>query len=101
MEIKYKIANGVLEIFFIGELDEHAAKCSRDALDNLLDSADYSVAVFDLKALSFTDSTGIGLLLGRYRKISKAGKAVYIKDANKSVEKVLNTSGIYTVMPKI
>lgn len=101
MEIKYKIANGVLEIYFFGELDQHTASLSREALDNLLDSSAYSVAVFDLTSLAFTDSTGIGLLLGRYKKISKKGKSVYIKNAQPNVEKVLNTSGIYSVMPKI
>lgn len=101
MEIKYKIANGVLEIYFFGELDQHTASLCKDALDNLLDSSTYSVAVFDLTSLTFTDSTGIGLLLGRYKKISKKGKSVYIKNAKPNVEKVLLTSGIYSVMPKI
>ncbi|MBE5743069.1 MAG: STAS domain-containing protein [Clostridiales bacterium] len=101
MEVKYKIANGVLEIFFFGELDQHSASLCKDALDNLLDSTLFSVAVFDLTSLSFTDSTGIGLLLGRYKKISKMGKSVYIKNAKPNVEKVLTTSGIYSIMPKI
>ena len=57
--------------------------------------------IFDFSKTSFMDSTGIGVLLGRYKKLKKYGKQSYVTNANFSINKILQISGIYEIMPKI
>ncbi len=101
MEIKYSYSKCTLVLYFSGELDEHSAKPAREKLDELIDSLYIESAIYELSALDFTDSTGIGLMLGRYKRLKGKGATVYIKNPKPNVEKVLVTSGLYQVMPKI
>jgi stage II sporulation protein AA (anti-sigma F factor antagonist) len=56
--------------------------------------------VFDLSGLSFMDSTGIGLLIGRYKKLKQLNIPSYISGASVSTEKVIELAGLYSIMPK-
>jgi len=47
------------------------------------------------------DSTGIGVLLGRYKTLKKAGIPIYIQNPSVSINKILQISGLYEIMPKI
>ena len=47
------------------------------------------------------DSTGIGVLLGRYKMLKKIGVPIYIQNPSVSINKILQISGIYEIMPKI
>ena len=44
------------------------------------------------------DSSGIGVVLGRYKKLKKNGGTVTIRSANKLVKQILDMSGIFTLM---
>ncbi len=101
MDVKYKISCGVLTIYFSGELDEHTSNMVRVLLDKLfLDNTNVKKVVYDLSGVTFMDSTGVGLLLGRYKKINEYNIPVNITGASYSAEKVLQLAGIYSVMPK-
>ncbi len=101
MDIKYKKSSAVLFIYLSGELDEYAANMSRGVLDKLLDdNLNAGKVVFDLSGLNFMDSTGIGMLIGRYKKLKSFGIPVFLAGANNGVEKVINLSGLYAIMPK-
>ena len=54
-----------------------------------------------LNELTFMDSTGIGMLLGRYKKLKKIGVPMYIENPTVNVEKMLVLAGIYEVIKKI
>ena len=47
------------------------------------------------------DSTGIGVLNGRYKKLRKRNKNIFISNPSNTIEKIFNMSGIYDIMPKI
>ena len=57
--------------------------------------------VFDLKDVSFVDSTGLGLILGRYKKLSASGGVLRLKDVPPQVDRVFRMSGVYTVVEKV
>ncbi len=102
MEIKYSIFNDRLCFYLIGELDEHYAKGAKDYLEAVINkNPRYKKIVFNMQDLSFMDSTGIGMLLGRYKKLKKLGVDCFIENPKVNVEKVLELSGIYEIMPKI
>ncbi len=101
MEIKYKKNNFALTIYVYGELDEYSASNAKNILDKiLLDNLNVKDVVFDLSGLSFMDSTGIGLLIGRYKKLKQFNVKSYISGASVSTEKVIELAGLYNIMPK-
>jgi stage II sporulation protein AA (anti-sigma F factor antagonist) len=102
MDIKVKKENNILHISMIGELDEYTANFARDCLDNIININNMcKTIIFNMQDLSFMDSTGIGVLLGRYKKYRMNDINIFISNANRTVEKIFNMSGIYEIMPKI
>ncbi len=101
MEIKYRKNDNDLFVYVYGELDECSASKSKEILDKLLlDNLNSNRVVFDLSGLSFMDSTGIGLLIGRYKKLKQLNIPSYIAGASISTEKVIELAGLYSIMPK-
>ena len=102
MEISlFDNGNGVLARLD-GELDEYTAEHVRLSLDKVLDGMQAGATLtLDLGGVSFMDSTGIGVLLGRYKKLSAAGVPIFIANPSKTIDKILTLSGVYGIMPKI
>ena len=57
--------------------------------------------VFDLSGVKFMDSSGIGFLMGRYKKLKKSSAAMYLQSPDLAADKVLSVSGIYSIIPKL
>ncbi len=101
MEIKFRKTQSSLSIYIYGELDEYTASNAKVLLDKVLsDNYNTSKVIFDLSGLSFMDSTGIGLLIGRYKKLKNMNIPSYISGASLSTEKVIELAGLYSIMPK-
>lgn len=101
MDVKYRKTTDGLTVYVFGELDEYTASKTKDILDKLIyDNANSKKFIFDLSGVSFMDSTGIGLLIGRYKKLKQFNVPAYISGASVSTEKVLSLAGIYSIMPK-
>ncbi len=101
MEVHYDRRGSTLTVMLFGELDENSAPEVRNSLDENITPTDTKRVVLDLSGLSFMDSTGIGVLVGRYRKFRSKSVAFFISEPNTTVDKILKLSGIYTIMPPI
>ncbi len=102
MDIKYKKNNGNLTLYIYGELDECSASNVKKIIDKvLMDNFNSKSVVFDLSGISFIDSTGIGLLIGRYKVLKQLQVPSYISGASVATEKVIELAGLYSIMPKI
>ena len=101
MNIKTAKVGSNLIISLNGELDESVADITRKNIDKFILSERFENVIFDMNGLSFMDSTGIGVLLGRYKLIKKLCGVAMIKGSNKQIDRVLTMSGIYTIMEKI
>ena len=101
MEISSKILGGTLYISLDGELDEHSAMFTRNTLDELFEKNSFRQVVMDLNSLDFVDSTGVGVLIGRYKKLKGVNKQIYISNPSPHAEKIFVMSGIYSIMPKV
>ncbi|MDD3946848.1 MAG: anti-sigma factor antagonist [Clostridia bacterium] len=99
--IHYEVSKGVLNIKIGGELDHSVATTIKERLDKVIRGGGYEMVVFDFSDLQFMDSTGVGLLLGRYKTAKSMAKPVAIFRPSAPVDKVLKVSGIYSIMPKI
>ena len=101
MDIKFNLTDNTLYVSLIGELDDYTSSFTRDAIDEKLRNYNYQNVVFDMSNLTFMDSTGIGVLIGRYKYLRNKNVSTYISNPTSTVEKIFRMSGIYEIMPKI
>ena len=101
MRIDSKILNKTLYIGLTGELDEHASEYTKTELDELMRREAMGRVVIDLSGLSFMDSTGIGVLIGRFKKLKSRQIPLFIANPTAHVDKLFLMTGIYEIMPKI
>jgi stage II sporulation protein AA (anti-sigma F factor antagonist) len=101
MHIRVQQQSDCITALIYGELDHHSAEQVRDELDSLIRRFSEIDLVLDLKNLSFMDSSGLGVILGRYKKLKAKGGSMYIRNANSQIERVFNISGIYQIIKKI
>ena len=102
MEIEALSDGACLRLILSGEIDEHSASTARRLADEIIERhLRVENAVFDLENISFMDSTGIGFLIGRYKKLARYGISAYIKNPNPTADKILSVSGIYSLIPRI
>lgn len=98
MQIEFKVQDLNLLVTFEGELDHHTAKEARESIDKAFDSNNVKNIIIDLHQLNFMDSSGIGLLMGRYKIASQNGGKLYIKNVSERVEKILKMSGMLKIV---
>ncbi len=101
MHIKSKIYNNTLYVILCGELDEHSATHTRLTLDEAFSNRGFNQVIIDLSELDFMDSTGIGVLIGRYKKMKSKNIPIYIANPSTHAEKIFKMTGLYEIMPKI
>ena len=101
MQIQGKVVDCVLYVLVKGELDECAAVYCREEMDKMFDQKGFSQVVIDLSGLDFMDSTGIGMLIGRYKRLKERNIPIYICNPSRQAEKIFKMSGLYQLMPKI
>ncbi len=101
MEIFVTFEKGMIVFGLVGELDEHEAEKARRIMDNALLTNNYTAIIFDLSRLSFMDSTGIGVIIGRYKLARKECKKTYVRNPSATVDKIFRMSGLYEIISKI
>ena len=89
-----RAGNGLLRVSLYGEIDHHSAVSLRKDLDELLLRERPRRLVLDLSRIAFMDSSGLGLLMGRYRFMKELGGVTVIESANESVLKILRLAGM-------
>jgi stage II sporulation protein AA (anti-sigma F factor antagonist) len=80
------------------EVDHHKALSIREGADRLILDDKVKNIVFDFRQTQFMDSSGIGIIIGRHRKISCVGGKVYAINANDRITKMLSTSGMSSII---
>ncbi len=101
VKLKSKIYNGTLYVLLSGELDQHSASYVREEMDHAFGSGIFKQVIVDLSELEFMDSTGIGVLIGRYKKLKDRQIPIYICNPSTHAEKIFKMTGLYDIMPKI
>lgn len=92
------LGDGFVTVPIVGTLDLHALGGLRDQLDDLIDRFPQSDLILDLSHVDFIDSSGLGLLLGRYRRLQALGRVLKLIGVRVAVEKVLRLSGFHGIM---
>ena len=101
MATEYKIENRNLYIYLDGELDHHLAKKIKHQCYIILKSYPIRDIEFDFTKSSFIDSSGIGVILGRYRQIQAMGGTVRLSHMNPSVKKIIHMAGLHQLVEEL
>jgi stage II sporulation protein AA (anti-sigma F factor antagonist) len=89
----------VLIVKVYGEFDLHGADDARRDIDGFIKAREVKHVVFDLAQLTFIDSSGLGVILGRYRKVSENGGRVAITGVPPAIHRVMEIAGLTRLMP--
>lgn len=90
----YKMDGGVLEVKLMGEIDHHSAVSVRADIDGLIFDLRPQKVVLDLSEISFMDSSGLGLIMGRYALIKDFGGTLSLRAPTVAVMKILTLAGM-------
>ena len=99
MDIKLIKRKNVLIVRLKGELDHHTAIKLKEAIQQELKKETVLHLVINVKELGFIDSSGIGVILGRYREFKEKGGQVVLCGLNKHSERILQMGGVLNVIP--
>ena len=100
MQSSFQVTDDILIAVAYGEIDHHTASKLRDEIDEAMTAFHCRHLVLDMKRVSFMDSSGIGVVLGRYKKIKRKGGKLYVTGCSDYIEKILNMAGVFTVTEK-
>ena len=79
------------------DLDHHVTEAIRSEIDMNIDNKGIKNIAFDFKNVSFMDSSGIGLIMGRYKKLQENG-SISIAGANDSIQRIILISGLHKLV---
>jgi len=98
LQITSRKKKGILMVSLKGELDHHTAKQVREHIDKKLEDPTIKNIIMDIKGLNFMDSSGIGVLIGRYKIISNRGGMLGVININSHIDRIFQMSGIYKLI---
>ena len=91
--------NRTLTAALSGELDHHAAKAILSELERQMDAARPRMLILDLAGLSFTDSSGIAVLLRTWRYMEQLGGRMKVVNTPRQADKVFRAAGLQRLIP--
>ena len=98
MNIKYENEDKLLKVELTEEIDHHAVEKIRRRVDYEIQRCLPRKAIFDFCGVSFMDSAGIGMIIGRYKLLSMLGGKLEIINVKPQVEKILKMSGLLKII---
>ena len=84
-----------------GELDHNSAGPIRTQLDSLIADPSITRLELDLNDLSFMDSSGIGMIIGRYKLMARRGGTMAVLNGNRHVDRIFEMAGLYKIIEKL
>ena len=101
MESKFYEKDKLLVFKISDEIDDHNVQKIRGKVDYEIERYMPKRIVFDFDSVSFMDSAGIGLMIGRYKFASMLGAKVEMTNVQGSVKRIFEMSGILRLIPLI
>lgn len=94
MAVEIGVKGEVVTAYLSGDIDHHSAADMREKIDNAIDCNMPAVLVLDFGGVSFMDSSGIGLVMGRYKNLQKTGAKLHITGTSPQINKVMKLAGM-------
>lgn len=94
MPVEIKQENSILTAFLTGDIDHHTAKELRETIDKAVEGALPTLLILDFKDVTFMDSSGIGLVMGRYKLMKSLDGEIKVSNASSHIKKVMKLAGL-------
>jgi len=98
VKINYSKEDRLLKVEITEEIDQHTADKIRRRIDNEIERFIPRKVVFDFGSITFMDSSGIGMVIGRYKLTKMLGGTFEIINVNKSIKKIFDMSGVTRII---
>ncbi|MDL2301371.1 anti-sigma factor antagonist [Lachnospiraceae bacterium OttesenSCG-928-D06] len=95
---EFQVIDNCLMVKLPEEIDHHKSAYICEQADWYIVKENVSHVVFDFEDTRFMDSSGIGIIMGRYKKISCFGGKVYAIHPDKQIKRILKISGLSKIM---
>ncbi len=99
MELYIKRKNKTLIVKIYGEIDHHTSQEIRRKIETALEEVGGRNIIFDFENVSFMDSSGIGMMIGRYKQLHSFGGRISIYKANEKIKEIIRLSGLLYLIP--
>ena len=94
----FEVRNRTLIIYLKEDLDHHNAIWIREQADKIIDRKNTNNIIFDFSKVTFMDSSGRGVIMGRYKKALFIGGRVAVVGVSDSVNRIFTLSGLFRIM---
>ncbi|GGE38282.1 anti-sigma F factor antagonist [Pullulanibacillus camelliae] len=98
LHIDLEVKDQVLCIRLVGELDHHSADKLRSQVTDILDKHLIKHILLNLGELEFMDSSGLGVILGRYKEITSIGGQMVVCSISAPVKRLFEMSGMFKII---
>ena len=98
MKTEFEITDNILIAKFSGEIDHHEAADIRSDIDGTYAAFKKKHIIMDFSGVSFVDSSGIGVIMGRYKKAAENGGITAICGCSEYLRSILYMAGIFTIV---
>lgn len=98
LNVSFLVKENVLITRLAGELDHHEAENIREEWQRMIYNNPIKHVVVNLEAVSFMDSSGIGVLLGRYKDVLQLGGEMVVCSMNPSIERLFEMAGLFKIV---
>lgn len=98
MEENFKVIDNYLMVRMPEEIDHHKSSYISENADRYIVREKVSNVVFDFEDTRFMDSSGIGIIMGRYKKIACFGGKVFAVNADNRIRHLLMISGLHNII---
>ncbi|MCD8026504.1 MAG: anti-sigma factor antagonist [Clostridiales bacterium] len=92
--LKTEFKNNILTAYIDGEIDHDSAAKIRTRIDGCTQSLKPKLLCLDFSGVTFTDSSGVGLVMGRYRQMKLLGGALRVVNIPENIYRIFAMSGL-------
>lgn len=94
MVTRMETAPGQVTVYLSGELDHHAARSLREQIDGVVERCGARSLRLDFEGVPFMDSSGIGLIMGRYRMMQLVDGKLLVTGASERLKSIMRLAGL-------
>lgn len=98
MQVKLSNKGATLIVGITGELDHHSSDSVRRKVDAEIMKSHVKNVIFDFSNVNFMDSSGLGVIMGRYKNIRKLGGKMAVVNPVSQVKRVFELSGFMKII---
>ena len=99
MEITWKTSDHILLVKIQGDIDHHTCEKLRQQVDQAFEETNSRSILFSFAQVSFMDSSGIGVLIGRYKLVQRLGGKIAVSCPSQRVKEIFQLSALDKLFP--